>query len=53
MQEFNPLNAEINSICHLLVLLGAQPSNVVCRHISNSQLLHQFGNHASCTCPAM
>jgi hypothetical protein len=22
---FNPLNAELNSICHLLALLGAQP----------------------------
>jgi len=24
-QEFNPLNTEVNPICHLLVLLGAHP----------------------------
>ena len=24
-QDFNPLNAELNPICHLLALLGAHP----------------------------
>jgi hypothetical protein len=31
MTKFNPLNAELNHICHLLALLGAHPVFLVSR----------------------
>jgi len=38
LRDFNPLNAELNPICHLLALLGAHPI----LHISGIRVkLHQ------------
>ena len=39
---FNPLNAELNPICHLLALLGAHHILHVSRVRVNSTILHKF-----------
>jgi len=39
MPEFNPLNAKLNPICHLLTLLGAHPILHISRIRVNSGML--------------
>jgi hypothetical protein len=42
---FNPLNAELNSICHLLALLGAHPVFHVSRIRVKVRLCYSGLNH--------
>jgi len=43
--EFNPLNAKLNSICHLLALLGAHPI----LHISRIRVKDKHTNMCTST----
>jgi hypothetical protein len=42
---FNPLNAELNPICHLLVLLGADPILHISRIRVKQPLRYEFSTH--------
>jgi len=47
MKHINPLNAELNPMCHLLVLLGAHPV----LHISRIRVnCNKKGSRFHCTC---
>jgi len=48
LSQFNPLNAELNPICHLLALLGAHPI----LHISKIRVKEGRVPPSACRCSA-